>query len=807
LAKRQKPAGLFDNLDAAETKQGNDAAVRSSLIGGGGGNGIEQVALHDAAQARYLNYALSVITARALPDVRDGLKPVQRRILYTMWQQNLTADTKHRKCAKVVGDVMGSFHPHGDAALYETLVRMAQSFSLRYPLVDGSGNFGSLDGDSAAAMRYTECRLARVSDEVLTEIEQATVHFRPNYDGTKIEPVVLPARIPNLLVNGTTGIAVGMATNIPPHNLGEVCNALVKLLDNEDIGNAQLNRYIKGPDFPTGGQILNSAEEIKQIYRTGSGTIRLRGTWDLGPETRSTKTIYIESIPYTVNKAQLVERIAEVIIGRKLPPLLDVKDVSTEDVRIALEMKRDADEKMIMAYLFKHTPLQINFSVNLTCLIPTENPEVGRPERLDLKQILWHFLHFRLDVVTRRLEHELAALKKRIHLLEGFETVFDALDEIIRIIRKSDGKADAAEKIMARFELDAEQTDAILELKIYRLARLEILVIRQELEEKRKRARQINALLKDEDSRWKLVRSELEEIQKKYGDRRRSLIDSDSDEPEYSADDFIIEEDNVVIVSRDGWVKRQKDVKDLSTTRLREGDSVLAAFAGSTRATCVFFSNFGVAYTSRVIDVPASTGYGEPIQKQFKLRDGEKIVAAMSLDPRAAGNITPRKEGAEAQVHAVAVSSDGYALRFGLEGLVEPSTRAGRRFARPAKDAVITAVARYTGSEVLIAATSEGRAMLARAEEVNYLSGPGKGVLLIKLGEEDRVLGFIASTGDRDLLTVETTRGGEQTISTAKYEVTGRGGKGRELLQRGGFARILWPTPEAPAPLNGDKVH
>src|SRR5688572_23139426 len=543
--------------------------------------GTTNVALHEAAQSRYLNYALSVITARALPDVRDGLKPVQRRILYTMWQQNLTADVKHRKCAKVVGDVMGSYHPHGDAALYETLVRMAQSFSLRYPLVDGSGNFGSLDGDSAAAMRYTECRLARVSDEMLTEIEQATVPFRPNYDGTKTEPVVLPARIPNLLVNGTTGIAVGMATNIPPHNLKEVCTGLIKLLDNEDISNAQLCRYVKGPDFPTGGQILNSSEELQEIYKTGSGSIRLRGTWDIGPETRSTKTIYIESVPYTVNKAQLVERIAEVVLSRKLPQLLDVKDLSTEDVRIAIEMKKDADEKMIMAYLFKHTPLQITIAVNLTCLIPTENPEVGRPERLDLKQILWHFLHFRLEVVTKRLEHELAALKKRIHILEGFEAVFDALDEIIRIIRKSDGKADAAQKIIKRFDLDAEQTEAILELKIYRLARLEILSIRNELEDKRKRARQITALLKDEDSRWKLVRAELEEVQRVYSDakidKRRTLIASDTGEQEYSADDFIVEEDNVVIVSRDGWVKRQKEVKDLATTRLREGDSVLAA--------------------------------------------------------------------------------------------------------------------------------------------------------------------------------------------------------------------------------------
>jgi DNA gyrase subunit A len=804
LAKRRKPAdrSLFDGIDAVEPDAGRDAVIRGTLLGGAGPGGTANVALHDAAQSRYLNYALSVITARALPDVRDGLKPVQRRILFTMWQQNLTADVKHRKCAKVVGDVMGSYHPHGDMALYETLVRMAQSFSLRYPLVDGSGNFGSLDGDSAAAMRYTECRLARVSDEMLSEIEQTTVPFRPNYDGTKTEPVVLPARIPNLLVNGTTGIAVGMATNVPPHNLNEVCTALIKLLDNEDLSSVQLCRYIKGPDFPTGGQILNSQEELKEIYKTGSGSIRLRGTWDIGPETRSTKTIYIDSSPYTVNKAQLVERIADVVMSRKLPQLLDVKDLSTEDVRIAIEMKKDADEKMIMAYLFKHTPLQINFAVNLTCLIPTENPEVGRPERLDLKQILWHFLHFRLEVVTKRLEHELAALRKRIHLLEGFEKVFDALDEIIKLIRKSDGKSDAAEKIMKRFDLDADQTDAILELKIYRLARLEILIIRNELEEKRKRARQIGGLLKDEESRWKLVRAELEEVSSKYGDKRRTAIASDSGEPEYSADDFIVEEDNVVIVSRDGWVKRQREVKDLSTTRLREGDSVLAAFAGSTRASCVFFSNFGGAYSCRFIDVPASTGYGEPIQKQFKLKDGERIVAAMSLDPRVAGVITAKKEGDAAPVHAVAVSSDGYALRFNLDGFVEPSTRSGRRYARPAEGAEILNVARLSGGEVLIAASAEARGILCKADEVNFLSGPGKGVLLIKLAEDDRLLGAIASSGDRDLLTVETTRGAEQTISTAKYEVTGRGGKGRELLQRGQFTRVVWPIPDAPPPLS-----
>src|SRR5687768_5855462 len=793
MAKRRSEPSLFDLPDVDD--DGGVPPPPTRGITGGTGDGTSNVPLHEAAQSRYLNYALSVITSRALPDVRDGLKPVQRRILFTMWQQNLTADAKHRKCAKVVGDVMGNYHPHGDSAIYETLVRMAQSFSLRYPLIDGSGNFGSLDGDGAAAFRYTECRLARLSDEVLQEIEQETVTFRANYDGTKTEPVVLPSRIPNLLVNGTTGIAVGMATNIPPHNLSEICTALVKLLDNPDLSTLQLCRWVKGPDFPTGGHVLNSPEELKEIYKTGSGSIRLRATWEPGPASRGGKKLYITSVPYAVNKAQLVEQIGDVVLSRKMPHLVDVKDVSTDDVRIELELKGGADDNLVMAYLFKHTTLQTTFAVNLTCLVPTENAEVGRPERLDLKQMLWHFLHFRLEVVTSRLDHELDQLKRRIHILEGFEKVFDALDEIIKIIRKSDGKADSAEKIIKRFSLDAEQTDAILELKLYRLARLEVLVIQQELAEKRKRARQIASLLKDEEGRWKLVREELEEIQNTYGnakiDPRRTRIE-ETEEVEYSAESFIVEEDNVVIVSRDGWVKRQKEVKDLSTTRLREGDGVLAAVAGSTRATMVFFSNFGVAYTSRIVDVPASTGYGDPVQKLFKLKDGEKIVAAFSLDPRVAKKIEAKKEGDVPPVHALAVTSDGYAMRFSLQGFMEASTRSGRRYARTAEGAEVVNVSLNTGEETVIAATSNARAMLTQAKEINFLSGPGRGVILIKIDSpEDKVIGAIVTSGDRDLLTVETTRGSEQTISTTKYEVTGRGGKGRELMQRGGFTKVV----------------
>ena len=764
---------------------------------------IEPVELTDAAQARYLNYALSVITARALPDVRDGLKPVQRRILYTMWEQRLTADAKPRKSAKVVGDVMGSYHPHGDTALYDTLVRMAQPFALRYPLVDGHGNFGSLDGDGAAAMRYTECRLAPPSAELLDEIDRETVPFRPNYDGTRTEPVVLPARLPNLLVNGATGIAVGMATNIPPHHAGEVCAALLALLDDRELSSARLCRYIKGPDFPTGGRILNSPDELARIYATGSGAIRIRATWEPGPKTRGSRTLHITSIPYAVNKAQLVERIAEVILARKLPPLLDVKDVSTDDVRIALEIKRDADERMVMAYLFRHTPLQTSFAVNLTCLVPTEQPEVGRPQRLDLHEALSYFLQFRLEVVTRRLEHELRALERRIHILEGFETVFDALDEVLGIVRRSDGKADAARRIMRRFELDAEQTDAILELKVYRLARLEIIVIRRELAAKRRRAEEIGRLLDDEDRRWGLVREEVAAIREAYGETanpRRTLIESAGEEAEYSPDDFIVAEDAIVLVTTDGWIKRQKEVRDLAATRLREGDALLAALAGSTRATVVFFSNFGAAYTARIVDVPATTGHGEPVQRLFKLKDGERVVAAMSLDERAVRGIAATGEGEAPPLHAVAVTSDGYSLRFGLEPFAEPSTRAGRRFARPAAGAEVVGVAATTGAETIIAVTARARAMLCPAREINFLSGPGKGVILIKLARgTDRVLGFVASTGDRDLLTVETSRGAAQTVSTAKYAVSNRGGKGRELLQRGQFTRVIRPPVKVPA--------
>jgi DNA gyrase subunit A len=768
----------------------------------------EAVPLHEIAQVRYLNYALSVITSRALPDVRDGLKPVQRRILYTMWQQGVGPDAKHRKCAKIVGDVMGNYHPHGDSAIYDALVRMAQSFSLRAPLVDGSGNFGSLDGDPAAAYRYTECRLAPPASRLLDELDQNTAPFRPSYDGTKSEPIVLPAQFPHLLVNGATGIAVGMATNIPPHNPEEVCTAAVRLLDalvqEKQLSSRELCRTIKGPDFPTGGEIISSAEELKQIYETGQGTIKVRGTWRAGKEGKNSKTVQITSIPYAVNKSTLVERIAEVALSRKLPMLLDVRDVSTDDVCIELELKKEADEKLVFAYLYKNTPLQSGFSVNMTCLVPTEQVDVGRPERLDLQSMLWHFLHFRLEVVTKRLQNELTGLERRMHLLEGFAKVFDALDAIIKLIRKSEGKADAAKQIMAKYELDAEQTDAILELKLYRLARLEILVIKKELEEKRKRAKEIKALLAASATkgRWAIVKKELEAITTtfgKNGKRRTAVIETDG-ELEFSEEDLIVAEDACVLLTADGWVKRQREFKDTQSTRLREGDSVLACEIGSTKSSIVFMSSLGTAYTSRIIDIPATTGYGEPIQKLFKLRDGERILAAFSLDPRVTGTLaeSDQKRG---QTFAVAASSDGFALAFGLGPFATPSTRTGRRFAKLGEGAQVVGVECVKGKESLIAVTRGRRALICAVSELSFLTGPGKGVTLVKLEDDDVLLGIKAVSDNKTALVVETSMGGEQRVTSGSYEKTSRGGRGREIMKRGNLVRVVREPPPPPAPL------
>ncbi|WP_428266634.1 DNA gyrase/topoisomerase IV subunit A [Haliangium sp.] len=747
------------------------------------GGGELDASLQAEARRRYLNYALSVITSRALPDVRDGLKPVQRRILYAMLtDEKLTPDAKYKKSAKVVGTVIGRYHPHGDTAVYDTMVRMAQPFSMRVPLVDGSGNFGSLDGDSPAAYRYTECRLAAPAMDLLDELKKDTVAFRANYDATTEEPVVLPARFPNLLVNGSTGIAVGMATNIPPHNLREVCGALIALAEDHELGTAALLKHIKGPDFPTGGQILNSKAELRQIYEEGRGAIRLRGEYKLENRPRGGPVIVVTSIPYGLTKTTVMEKVAEVILSRKLPQLIDVRDESTTDVRIVLEAKRDADPEMVMAYLFKHTPLQLNFNLNVTALVPT-NGEVNQPAHLGLKEVLQHFLDFRYEVTERRFQHELAALQRRIHILEGFTVIFDALDETIRIIRASDGRQDAAGKLMKRFGLDQDQVDAILELRLYRLAKLEINIIREELDQKRKQAARIERILSSEARLWGVVKDELADVSDRLGETRKTKVVGASAELEFDADAYIVDEDAHVVLTRDGWLKRLRELKDPKSTRLREGDEVMAVLPGSTKECVAFFTNYGSAYVIKINDVPPTSGYGDPAQKLFKFKDGERIVSAMTMDPRA----LPPTE-------LLAVSARGFGQRFATEPFQQPTTRAGRKYARPPKGDEIVSVVGTSDDDMVVVATRKGHVLACKAGEINKLENPGKGVIVIKTGEGDRVIGFISGTSRSDALHVETEKGGRNfELHADAKRLASRGGRGQQIVKRSTLT--LTPRP------------
>jgi DNA gyrase subunit A len=782
---------------------------------------MEEVSLAEATRTRYLNYALSVITSRALPDVRDGLKPVQRRILYAMWHDlHVAADGRYIKCAAVVGEVMKSYHPHGDQSIYDALVRMAQPFSLRHPLVEGYGNFGSIDGDPPAAMRYTECRLTPIAQELLSELRDQTVDYRPNYASTTDEPVVLPAQFPNLLVNGASGIAVGMATNIPPHNLKEVCAALVTLLDNRELPLEKLLRHIHGPDFPTGGVILNTPDEIRQVYATGQGAIKLRGTYEKDPE--KANTVLITSIPYGIEKDALVQRIGELIGKGQVPQLTNVKDLSTEDVRISLELRPGSNADAALAYLFKNTPLQTNFNVNLTCLLPSAGAEVAVPDRLDLRSILQHFLDFRLEIVTRRLRHELETLLQRIHILEGFAIVFDNLDEAIRIIRASDGKADASPKLIARFKLSEAQADAILETKLYRLGKLEIKDILDELARKRGRAAEIEALLADEPSRWKIIRGELKEIARAYGDERRTRVEGPPEAVEYRAEDYIIDEDSWVIVTRDGWTKRQKSFTDVASIRVRDDDRVGWIYRARARQTLTLFTDRGVAYTLRVNDIAMTTGHGDPIQKLFAFEDNEHIVSVLCHDPRCLpepgdvpqtppsmvqgmldgepgqavgnGHVDGAQAGLPPPPYGLALTAGGKVLRFALALLAGVSTRKGRAVVRldPAvRDDLVVGVEATDGTENVCLATRSARVLIFPVTEANVVSGAAKGVTGIKLDAKDRVIGFALANKMREGLTVRTSRGATQIIRATKYPVTGRGGRGYAILQRGSLDAVI----------------
>jgi len=564
---------------------------------------------------RFLTYALSTIVSRSLPDVRDGLKPIHRRILYAINSMGVTSDSKPVKSAKIIGEVLGKYHPHGDASTYESMVRMAQDFSMRYPLVDGKGNFGSLDGDPPAAYRYTEGRLTPITSYILNDIKKDTVDFRQNYDNTLKEPDILPSRIPNLLVNGSSGIAVGMACSFPSHNLTEVIDALISLVDEPKQTTAQIMKSIKGPDFATGGIILNSKTEIRKAYDQGLGAVKIRGEWEQEDLPRGKIQIILKSIPYSVNKSRLIEKIADIIINKKLPGITDIRDESDENVRVVLEIKAGTEPEKIMTYLFKHTELETNFQLNFNCLKPT-----GEPARLSLKEICTHFLDFRKSVVVRRLEFDLAVLVKRLHILTAFVIIFNNLDKALQLIRSSKARQEAATKLKDAFKLDDEQVSAILEIPLYRLVSMEINKIELEQKEKLQEKKEIESILASQKKIWGVVKTELKEVGDKFGDKRRTKIKT-IETVEYNAEDFIEDENAVLVLSRNGWLRKTKNLSDPATLKFKEKDSLLGIVRTNSRDLAAIFTSAGMVYIHKVFNLPYTRGgFGEPVQNIFKSR-------------------------------------------------------------------------------------------------------------------------------------------------------------------------------------------
>ncbi len=758
---------------------------------------IQFVSISDETRRRYLNYAMSVIMSRALPDVRDGLKPVQRRILYAMYEDlGLTPDAKYTKCAKITGQTTGNYHPHGTVSVYDALVRMAQSFSLREPLVNGQGNFGSIIGLPPAAERYTEAKLTKVADQLMNELRYKTVDMRGTYDATREEPVVLPARFPNILVNGASGIAVGMATNMPPHNLSETIKAAVYLIDEPEASTAQVMTKLRGPDFPLGGRIVTDRLELRTIYEEGRGTIKVRAEWALDKEKGKEipHRIVIHTIPYGVETGPLMSSLGEIRDSRKLPQLVDVADESDDEhgLRIVIEIKSGADPEAVMAYLFKHTRLEDNFAYNATCLVPDEHGVLG-PKRCGLIEILKHFLTFRLVTVRRRYEFLLAQLEKRIHILKGFEIIFDGLDKAIKIIRASDGKSDAAEKLMKAFPLDKEQTDAILELQLYRISQLEIGRIRQELHEKETEAKRIRKILASEKLLWGEVRKELEQIGEELGGKRRTALGTSDEISEYDPQAYIIRENTHIVLSTEGWVRRIGKISTLDKLRMREGDQLLTVLPCSTLDNAIFFSSDGTAYTLPAEQIPASTGYGEPLAKHIRLSDGASLFAALSTDTRFTPPDTEVDDQPAPAPYLLIVTASGQVMRLSLSSFRLPSTKAGRRYCRLVEKDKVVHVELVEETDTVFLISRDARLIHFSVTDVPVLSGAGKGVRGIKLDAGDVLLGAMKMSRPSDTLKVINDNDKPMSFGQMKYSVTSRGGKGIKVAHRSTIKSIIKP--------------
>lgn len=740
---------------------------------------IIPINIEDEMKSSYIDYSMSVIVSRALPDVRDGLKPVHRRVLYGMSDLGLAYGRAHKKSARIVGEVLGKYHPHGDSSVYDAMVRMAQDWSLRYPLVDGQGNFGSMDGDSPAAMRYTEARLARISDEMLADINKETVDFKLNFDDSLEEPTVLPAKIPNLLINGASGIAVGMATNMLPHNLSEVVDGIKATVDNPDISIAELMEYIKAPDFPTGGTIYGYSG-VKEAFETGRGRVVVRGKANIETGAGGKESIIITEIPYQVNKAVLVSKIAELVNEDKIDGITDIRDESDRrGLRIVVEIRRDAMASVVLSKLYKFTPLQSSYGVNNVALVN------GRPKTLNLKNLIDEFIKFRIEVIVRRTKYDLKKAEERAHILEGLLIALDNIDEVIRIIRQSKTVDEAKDGLIAAFNFSEIQARAILEMRLQRLVSLEIEKVREEYEEILKKIAYYKSVLESEQLQRSIVKEELDEIKEKYGDARRTDISYADDE--ISVEDMIPNEEMVITISHLGYIKRTKTAEFRQQSRggrgsrgskTRDQDFIEHMFIAHNHNYLLLFTEQGRCFWLRAYEIPeaAKTAQGRVIQNILAIPQGDKVRAYIKIE-----NLND--EPFINNNYIIFCTKQGMVKKTIVEAFSRPRANGINAITINEGDQLLEAKLTSGKNEIIIA-NKKGRAIRFNEEKVRPMGRSAAGVKSMSLDKNDEVIGMISadpSRVDYSILVVSEKGNGKRSLLD-DYRITNRGGKGVKTM-------------------------
>ena len=739
---------------------------------------IIPINIEDEMRGAYIDYSMSVIISRALPDVRDGLKPVHRRILYGMDELGVNYNRPYKKCARIVGDVLGKYHPHGDTAVYDTMVRMAQEWSLRYPLVDGQGNFGSIDGDSPAAMRYTEARLRRMSEELLADIKKNTVDYQSNYDDSAQEPTVLPAKIPNLLANGTSGIAVGMATNMPPHNLVEVVDGTIAYIDNNEITVSELMEHITAPDFPTGG-IIYGYQGVKSAFETGRGRVVMRAKATIEPDKKGRERIIVTEIPYMVNKASMIEKTANLVNEKRLEGISDIRDESDRNgLRIVYVLKKDAIPNVVLNNLFKYTQLQSSFGVNNVALVN------GRPQTLNLKDLIRHFVDHRHQVVIRRTEHDLNEAEKRAHILEGYLKALDHLDEVIALIRNSKDPETAKEGLISQFELSEIQAKAILEMRLQRLTGLERDKIVKEYQEVTELIKKLQEILNNEDLRMQIIKDELTEMKDRYGDERRTVIEHSADD--FTDEDMIPNEEMVITISHQGYIKRTSlseyrtqgrggvGAKGVAT---KDDDFTEHLFTAFTHNYLLIFTEFGKVFWKKVWAIPEGTkvSKGRPIQNLINIEQGDEVRAVI--------NVQNLKDDDYINNHfLIMCTQSGTIKKTSLEAYSRPRSNGINAITIKEGDKLLE-VKLTNGDNHIVIAKKSGRAIHFHEKDVRPMGRTAAGVRGVTLeGADDRVIGMVCVSREESDLMVVSEKGYGKRSSIEDYRITKRGGKGVKTI-------------------------